>query len=457
MDFTVIKTTLKSFVSKKVHAILHAPLEYLLFQVNKAVLEAYNLANIHTLNMLNKGLSINPDQSFYYKCLSAVGNSGNAFKDKEFQHSVDMYKSLRPVDYEVADSSYISSGIYQNFSLQMATNASNFIEMRFFTFFKRYLKHKHKLEGKVSYAYIVAIQSDEYKGTNELVLHYRNKVSEIVSKLKKELNYKEPDSFSKLFKYPVVVLPILHEILKYNESIHKKCVLEKKETDKGVRLFTLLPTKKGFMTSHIKICKSGLYGFLKHIENFHKEELNKLLNEIGINLKDIQATTIKGHEDDIWNLLFDIKKFTRKKKGSEFGNEILTDGKSVSITLKKFNPVHKEKNKKKLKKDKKTKNTEKIHNINLKDYETVWGLDPGRTSTFVATNNKGETISRSTRSYYEDAKFIESGRKMRGWTDRNEKVNGIIKLIPSSKSSELNNLIIYNKYILQNVDTLLNF
>ena len=60
-------------------------------------------------------------------------------------------------------------------------------------------------------------------------------------------------------------LPFLYEILRYCEkhNPHEKGDERYDKKVKQVRLFTLLPTKRGFDCCNVKICGTGLYGLLR--------------------------------------------------------------------------------------------------------------------------------------------------------------------------------------------------
>jgi len=445
LQVTVIKTSFNSFIKEQ---ILIEPLEYILFQTNKIIFEAYNLSNFHIIRLINSNIITNIDQSFFYGCLSAIGNSSSKIKDLFFDKSVSLYKQLRPNNYNIPDSSYISSGILQNISLQMLTNTTNFIEMRFYRIFYKYIKHKYSKNGKDSYSILNHIVSEIYIGEDEIVLKYRKIVNDLLIKFSQERK--------NFFINPIIVFPILYMILKYNEEIHEKCKIEKRNVDKGVRLFSLIPTKKGFTYSHIKIDNSSLYGLLKHVEKYYKgkEELNYFNTLLKDNLIELESgLKFKKYEQDTWKIFFNIEKFEKKNKSS-FKNEIVTDGKTVSIT---FSKKIKNKIFEKDKKIKKKNNLNEIHNLNLSDYENVLGLDPGRTSIFVATDTKGNIKEEKCKNYYNNAKFKETGRIEKGWVDRDHYIKSIIDRIPTNKSSNILKLEEYNKMVLINIEKLFEF
>jgi hypothetical protein len=542
---TVVPTTLNSFLlSEEIKGLVKGPLENMLFQSNKAAFEAYNLANLHAVRMLSIGKSIDPTQDYYYKCLSAVCSTElkNQVLDNEFKTSIELYIGQRPDRYVVPNSLYLASGVFQNLSLQMKTNAYNFIEMRFYRIFLKYLKHKYKLDGKVAYTMLEQIQNESYDGLDDMVMFYRSKMYEIAVnlgllvkkevvpeeakirfnkrllllellqripktkevKIKKSRKSKEPKkspeekqrdkeekkliqeeekkkkkqlrseaneqrkkelekngiqnielTMTELFKMPYSVLPFLYEILDYNEK--SQLVLnEDNLIDKGIRLFNILPTKNGFGISNIKICNNGIYGLIKHVELIHPDEMKELLEKVGVT---IVSKPTKEQIRSYWRLFFNISKF--EKNGKIFDEEIMTNGKSVSITMRKRVPSKKILDKYKTSEQKKLGKSEEIRGmyskLDRKDFDEILGGDPGRTYTIVTTNEKGETIRLSTKSYYDDSKFRESNRIIETWKNKYDYIRDSITRMPTSKSASVETLCNYIKYSLSKLNILLNF
>ncbi|GAQ92330.1 hypothetical protein KFL_009820010 [Klebsormidium nitens] len=196
-ECTVVKTSLSSFCKDAARAL---PLESVLKEVNKAIFEAYVLANLHVLRMCESGREVPLlDQPFFYNCLSAVSMAGrqkSSVKDLYLRETVELYLASRPASYLPPDCEHLSSGWYQNASLQMATCTRNSVATNFYKRFKRYLKHKYSLDGPSCYSKMRDMFADEYEGDDPLVL-------------------------------------------------------------------SLLPTKRGFECNHLKMCTNGLYGLLK--------------------------------------------------------------------------------------------------------------------------------------------------------------------------------------------------
>lgn len=224
-----------------------------------------------------------------------------------------------------------------------------------------------------------------------------------VWKYKDLLNYEYPSSEN--------VLLLSYKILKFFEIRSEK-------------VFTLIPNGASFTTNYIKISNISLYSTLVQ---------NKLINK-GITRKDFLES-----KDEYWRKLFHIDKYETRNRN--FHYEILTDGKAVSILQSK------------LKKSKDC--TDK--KINIKDYDTVWGLDPGRKDLFAATNLENDTIKCSSREYYHDAKFTYSKKKIESWYKSDNKISQILKNIPSVKTTNLPKWENYLKYIFKNIDVLLDF
>jgi hypothetical protein len=98
---------------------------------------------------------------------------------------------------------------------------------------------------------------------------------------------------------------------------HHPLTEEELKKGKQLRLFSLLPTKRGFECNHLKMCTNGLYGLLKRGG--------------GVELP-ASGAEFRKVADDYWRDLFDIAKFETCNR--KFAGEILTDGKAVCIVLK---------------------------------------------------------------------------------------------------------------------------
>ena len=621
LDFVTVKSTLNSFFNQEFidetsefYQLLNEPLNNILLDLNKVIVEAHILANLHVLRMLKIGLNVLVDQDYFYKCISAISSSDRKKKDIldiEFLKSVELYKNQRPNNYTEASSSYLSAGIFNCLSLQMATEASNFIEMRFYKIFMRFIKNKYNLDGYQAYKIIENIRSLEYDGSsknsNIIVGKYRDIFKKLIEKIPQEkikeisdenltkiqekikvahskklkieeeremkfLNSKKGqketseqkiarlkkreeehklamekinqtkeklrDSLKRYkdFEHPYVALPILYNCLEYFESnnisykdidiptntlkkkkryrnrnrnrktdkvsidiildkplksleiidksldkpkkslIKPKKIKKIKKTEykdyKNNSVFTILPMKQGFTISHIKICNTGLYGLLKRAEISDPDRMKKFLISKNLTLPTSNNwTTSEAH--NYWKAFFDISKFETANR--KFSGEIQTDGKAVSISIKrqkiKININESEKTTAEFIKEYygNIKECDLLNYIESK-YKTIqeflkdkykgkeiWGLDPGRTDIYSATNTKHENISVTTRTFYEKSKYRESNRIIAGWQNRDLIINFINKNMPTHKTSKIEQLIVYIKFLLPQLDYLLNF
>ena len=407
---TVVKSTLNQFC--KMPALRH-PLDLLLKEVNKAIAEAYLLANLHVIRLCKEGITPEPlDQSFFYGCLSAVSQTGRQktpIKQIQFRQSVELYTSWRNEceGYVAPDSQYLASGFYQNTSLQMVTNTRNSTSMQFGRRFKRFLRSKHSLDKEQAYLVQSRVMANEYDGEDELVLHYRSKLQGV--------------NYGKLEDYPHLVMPLQYEFLRHFELGQASS----EKPDKQVRLFNLMPTKQGFDCSHVKICSNGLHGLLKR-------------SGMQVPGEGVAWRAVAG---DFWRRLFHVEKFETCNR--KFANEMLTDGKSVSIVMRKPKSLGE--------------SATSICKVSLDDYDDVLGLDPGRTDLYTTCDTEGNNKHYSTRNFYENAKYKKSNKTIKGWQTRDDFIEDSMKYMPTKKTADLETLKTYVLYTLPRMDQLMSW
>ena len=427
-EFTIVKSTWNSFCLAAGKA-LTPVVESAMTQLDKTVHEAYNLANLHVSRLCQSGRT--PElpklgQEFFYACLSAVSRSDQqkgAIKDPALRESLQVYDTWRPDGIEKPDSNHLSSGFHQNLSLQMATNAKNAVVLNFYNRFKRYLKHKYLLDGRSAYDKLqILLSKGAYTGDDPVIMAYLP-MARLV----------------KLPSRPDTALPLLYKFARYAEIENAK--LEQRIVDRAldsraklVRLFSLLPHKKGFGSSHIKICQNGLFGLLK---------------------RGGSQVTEKQYKADVdlwWRKLFDVKRFeTRTRK---FAGEVLTDGVGASIVLRR--PKSKISTTKRQTQQKADKDRQH-EAFDLQKYGQVWGLDPGRKDLFVASDEEDQVVKCSTKEFYHCAKYKESVKKNRRWTDRDPEVRDAILRKPTNKTVNLGTMERNVRYVLPRLDMLTEF
>ncbi|RLN50853.1 hypothetical protein BBJ28_00023877 [Nothophytophthora sp. Chile5] len=173
-----------------------------------------------------------------------------------------------------------------------------------------------------------------------------------------------------------------------------------------VRTFTVFPTKRWFERSYIKMCNHGL---------------RALLQRAGIRVPS-EGPTWNAVEKTYWRRLFNIKKFETSNR--KFAGQIVMDSKAVSIVM------HKPKR------------------------EPTPSM---REDLFVATNQLGETVSCSTKEFYEEAHYTKAKRKIKGWQDRSPRVLEAIRNMPTKKSASLETLGYNIRLMTNRMDPLLGF
>ena len=408
---TVVKSTLNAFCKELFFTDgLKDALDVILKEVNKAVLEAYVLANIHVVRLCSENKAPGPlDQSFFYGCLSAVSKGKNkkrAIKDGEFKASIELYNSWKPVGYTEPDSTYLASGCYQNASQQMETTCKNSVEMAFYRRFKRYLKARYSLDGKQAYLKLKAINSaDVYDGDDEIITRYRQHL---------------PGGLRLLDKAPHKAMPLQYMFLRYFEEAQEEALAaDDLSRLKGLRRFTLIPTKQGFTCSHVKIDKNGLSGLLRRAGFPDLPPDGPVFREAAL---------------DVWHYFFDIDRFETKNR--KFAEEILTDGKAVSIVMRK------------------PKVEAAAKEFSLQDFDEIWGLDPGRRDFYTASNMNKEVQKRSTAQFYHEAKYKYSVDKIKVWQSQEPELHSEL---PSKKTSRLALWETYVRAVLPKLDALITF
>uniref|UniRef100_K3X3E2 Uncharacterized protein n=1 Tax=Globisporangium ultimum (strain ATCC 200006 / CBS 805.95 / DAOM BR144) TaxID=431595 RepID=K3X3E2_GLOUD len=403
--FSVVKTTLNSFCKEKAKAL---PWESVIKDMNKAVLEAYVLANIHVVRLCQANLPIEPlNNIFFYRCLSATASGVQESRDcEQLKQSVALYNEWRGTGVDRANKKYITDGWQQNASMQMATNTTNAVNLNFYRRFHKHFKRKYDFDGRQAYATLKHILDLKYEGDDPIVLEWRARIPR-----------REVDG--KLNSQSHLLLPLTYTFLSDIEERNR--VNQTSPDYVEIRSFSLLPLKRGFECSHFKMCKIGLRGLLKRA---------------GINIPS-KGPKWNAVSDEWWRELFNIDKFETANR--KFAGEIVTDGKAVSILMRKPK--------------------QKIGTRELKeeDYDVMWGLNPGRRDLFVATNQNGEKISCSSREFYEDARYKKRNQKIKVWQENRPDILEAARNMPTKKTAQLERLKEYVVFMIPRMDLLLQF
>ena len=411
---SVVKSTLNKFC-KPASVSIRTPLNMLVKEVNRAVAEAYLLANLHVNRLLEAGYPLGPlDQSFYYACLSSISQASRKktdIKDMRLRESVELYQEWAAdcPGHTPPSSHYLGSGVYQQASLQMVTNTRVAVGENFARRFRRYLKHKYQLDGAQAWATLRGILGELYDGSDPVVLNYREQIPG-----------KPP--LGRAEDYPHLVLPLTHKFLRYFESQHVQAAEDEQHPGKALRLFSLLPNKTGFECCHIKICSNGLYGLLKRAD-------------LGLELPR-DGPEWRAAAPDFWRRIFNVESFETSNR--KFAGEITTDGHAVSITMRRPKSE-----------------AAAPRPIVLAEFGEVLGLDPGRTDLFTTCNLDGEHKHHSTKQFRHAATFKASLKTIEGWMDRNPLAKQVNAELPTRKTSYLEVLKRHVLYVLPVLDSML--
>ncbi len=235
-----------------------------------------------------------------------------------------------------------------NLSAQMETETKNLMVTTLYGRLKRYLRHFGELTGEEAFTVLDALFKPEGESQHPYVLHLRSLFPTL-------------PTAKALQADPRIAIPAMHTMLRHFEGA---------EPDKRTRLFSMLPTKRGFRAAHITICSTALRDLLRSAD-----------------IRDDDFMERKRH---YWSALFEVEKFERG--GRTFGCQMQLDGKAVSILMtrpKRTPPVPQQQEQKKKKLKKSEDPAYDCRELQLGSYDRVLGLDPGRRDLFVAVDRRG--------------------------------------------------------------------
>ena len=403
MSYIAVKGSLKQFCKDDYFA---SRINDAVVTTNKIIFEAYCFANLHILKSLKENKNIPClNQSFFQQCCSIVSTFKDKkemeTKDKNLVETFNLYKTFRPVDYNVAFRDNITI-ILNYIAKDMEVATINHLTLNFYKRFSKYLKLKYpNLTGEEKYQVCKGVYEKQYKGDNQLVLEYRKKLGNV------------PPYDNNIKKDPSYVLLMYYEMLKFF-------------IEKGERLFSLLPHKGGFQMSYITIDNSVLRDLIIEKRKPNKQKGAKLTTL----RKDIEA-----NYQTYWEELFNLKKYeTSTRKFTMFK----TDGKTISIILEIPDRV-KEVTKKQ----------------DFGDYDYSIGIDPGLRYTFVGYDSNQGIVKYSGKQYYHSSGVNETNFKQKRCYERNRGFLDYKANMPSPKTMDIEKLQSYIEYALKGLDNAL--
>ena len=435
-SFKAVKMTLNQFCSS---IPLKGRINEFVLNANKIMFEAYFLANLHIIKLINQKKKIPIlNQDFFQHCCQTVSFSykrkNNLVDDLDLQDTFSLYRKVRPLNYEPGFKDYNGS-IINYIGKDMCIATINHLVLNFYNRLTKYIKNKYYLTGEQTYKLIKEIYEDNYTGNNIIIQKWRDKLNNL------------PPTAKNVKKDPSYILYAYNEILTYfntrNLDVSKK----------AIRIFSLLPNKNSFTMSNITICKTVLKDIIITFQNEECEDT--IINSICIQKTTEILTDIKTNSKTHWKQLFNIKNI------GCFAGIIKTDGNSVSILYDKQKLIV-SKAKKNMKGISRYENRDyDVSNINLDDFDIIRTYDPGFRFMCVGTDSedkKEHDITQcSSKSYYHDCKINKSSQQKKIMYKRNTFINDYFKNMPSNKTNNITSYLEYISYVLANLTKCLKF
>ncbi len=424
LDFSGVTMKLQTLCKDDV---LMNEIQSIVWNTNKIALEAYHIANLHTLRCLSDNIPLpNLDQNFFYRCCSSVVEKPNDHTseadtaDVELNVTVNMFKALRP---QVENAAAPQPASYQpprtglaflmcNLAREMVTCSKNHLVLNFGKRLMRYLWLKHNLNKYDAIKFInKAFSNDEDKTVDHVALA----------------------DWLGMIPYENVIKDNFNHFLRKSYDILKFIEAQPLNT-KGARTFTMMPLKNSYIMSHITICNSCLQQILQSIAKRYKKTF--------MNFETISKETFDANKDALWRSLFDID--THETENRKFGYEISTNGYAVSLKIQKP----------------KKKPMDPSFIPNEQDFERIGGGDPG--VDFLCTVKmkdapEGEYIRISTAEYRHMAQMKKHLQWYENLKKRNPEYIEIIQTMPSCAVSSVNAYTSAVKHVLKHANGLLAF
>jgi len=456
-NFTVVKSTLNHFCNNH---FIKSTLQDYCFQTNILLNETYLFVNLHINRMLEHNLTSKYkklDETFFNNVFmglnSNVKDETKRFKHTELNNTYNLYKESLPTDFQHADTKN-KSQLLTEMALQLSTITGNHLKLNFYKRFYNYLKlQHHEIDCKTIYNIVnhILMNKTKYDESKDLEI----KKQPLVIQYRTKFLNKTIDELLKLDVW--IVLKQLREILIFNEITllkEQEMKLDYKLRTRNARLFSMLPIKQLSNLSYMTITRNPLYYLLSTSLG---NEFNTIQNENGKNLTNVKNFTETTYKQ-VCNEFFNIKYYETTKMEFHY---FTTDGKTVSIVLKRrdYKPprrktkqeIEESKNepkekKKPIKKETKKKPVKKEIELNKKNLELI-GIDPGLRMVFVGckntidtTTNKNHIMKLSSKQYYNDIKSMRMTTKLNRLIERNNLSSLFSSTTPSRRTSKIEQL-----------------
>jgi len=418
--YSIVQIKLNTLLQPHYREWIHPLLEYCSYNVSRIVYEAWMLAEMHVLRLLEEGRALPKfNSSFFNSCCVNVSQTKKGGGDDELRLTAEEYRKLRPPNWPVPENEAMSQ-IMSNASIEMETAFKNHIRLNLVGRLKRYVRLKYNLRNSKEANWFI-------------VSTFRDADNMLVDDQKEFRTWLGKNPFTDVYENIPYFLGKLYEVLKWYDTLDP--------TTKGKRSFTLLPQKRGYGMSFIHLSNVALPQVLTLLEReVQCHMVQTLLTQVVPNSE--EETFIKRYVEKgiikefymnkevsraLWHLVFDVGKLeTRNRK---FGYRVSTDGYGASVSLKRTK--HQESTKRP--------KTE----VDYLEYTSFIGLDPGRTyvaSTFdgtVSKDGKSKCIQVSTKEIRQESRVTD----VKKWNLRLRKqfpgYQSMLATLPSLKTASL--------------------
>ena len=435
-SFRAVKMTLNQFCS---NTLLKKRINEFVLNANKIMFEAYSLANLHIIKLINQRKKIPIlNQTFFQHCCQAVSFSykrkNNMADDLELQDTFSLYVTSRPLNYQPGFKDY-NGPVINYIGKDMDISTTNHLVLNFYSKLTKYIKNKYNLSGEQTYKLIKEIYEVTYTGNNIIIQKWRDKLNNL------------PPTAKNVKKDPSYIIYAYNDILNYFNTRNLDT------SKKAIRIFSILPNKNSFTISNITICKNVLKDIIITFQDEIVED--KAITYICNQKAYKRSTDIKNNPKKHWNQFFNIKNI------DSFAGMIKTDGNSVSVLYKKERLII-SRTKKNMKGVPRDKNRDyNVSNINLEDFDIIKTVDPGFKNLYMGTNTeekKDMDITKSTsKNYYHDCKINKASQQKKIIYKKNTFITSFFKNMPSNKTNNINLYLEYISYSLSGLTTCLKF
>lgn len=410
-----LKTVLQPYYGEQIQHLL----EYCSFNISRVVYEAWILAEMHVLCLLQEGKPL-PDlnQSFFKSCCVNVSDTKRGGGDDELRYTSNVYRSLRPSSWEIPGNEAMSQ-LMSTASQEMETAFVNHVTLNLFGRLKRYVRLRYNLKNSTQSAWFIM---SCFRDPEDMLTWDQKEFKEWIGKSPLEDVHPHIPHF----------IGKMYEMLKYYDSLD--------QATKGKRSFSLLPKKNGYGMAFIHLDESTLPQLLTLLDVEVQQAMIQTL-ALQVTPGSDENVFLNKHSSGfvglfyinkqvshaLWHLVFDTQGLETCNR--KFCYRVSTDGYGATIYLQRPKPV---KPTKKIKDD-----------VDYSHYSYFVGLDPGRTYVASAyhgdTNNSGKSrcIQVSTKEIRQDSRVTD----VKKWNLRLRKqftgYQNMIASLPSLKTASL--------------------